>query len=481
MNQNQITNQIKTQRYLSMLGVIVVLGVVIIFTYLRLNHIRQSLLFFGDMGRDFLVLERWLVSGKPPLLGPQTSALPINQSAVYFYLLMPFYLLSGHSLFSTVVASLVIHLAGLFFLLWVSRHDRLLYKLVLVVYFLMAIHTQYVIQHRYVWNPSFVGLSLLTAYVMYRQSLRVKSKVHPIILGFGLAAAVSFSYSSFPAVVSLGMLSFYRLKNRLLLGLGFIGSLMCLNLPTLAFEIRHGFLLTKMMLFQDKLVQSGSDPFSKLTGLSHYVLNADTQIALTFVILLLCISLYALARFKDHHLLDSIILLTVTLLLTLIAPFSLHSHYIFGIVMYLFILIANLPITFSLLLLLFMVIQFLHPAQLQQYIQPAFRSTAESITCAKSVCSSIPQAAFVSVQASNHPYHDGKDFQYLFLREGCDVKDIALDQVSADTMLVVADAATYDHGKTAYHELTLFGPSQEIEVIECSPKLKIHVLKKSQT
>ena len=41
-----------------------------------------------------LVLWDWNKTGKIPLLGPQTSALPINQSSVYFYILYPGFLLS---------------------------------------------------------------------------------------------------------------------------------------------------------------------------------------------------------------------------------------------------------------------------------------------------------------------------------------------------------------------------------------------------
>jgi len=59
----------------------------ILFVILRLYNINNSLFFINDTGRDMAVLQSWQNTGKIPLLGPQTSALPINQSAIYFYLL----------------------------------------------------------------------------------------------------------------------------------------------------------------------------------------------------------------------------------------------------------------------------------------------------------------------------------------------------------------------------------------------------------
>ena len=45
-------------------------------------------------------------------------------------------------------------------------------------------------------------------------------------------------------------------------------------------------------------------------------------------------------------------------------------------------------------------------------------------------------------------------------------------------MMVFADGSTYDHDKTAYDELTLFGPAKEIGEVTCSGGIKVHVLER---
>jgi len=127
---------------------------VVLFVFLRLYKIKSSFLFFNDPGRDLLALYRWQETSKPPLLGPRTSVLPFNQSALYFYLLYPLFLLTNHSLFSTIYTVIIFYLifllAGIFFL---KKRSRLL-EILVIVWFLIAIHPQFILQHRHVWNPS---------------------------------------------------------------------------------------------------------------------------------------------------------------------------------------------------------------------------------------------------------------------------------------------------------------------------------------
>lgn len=70
----------------------VLIFILIVFIFLRVHRIEETLNFQNDIGRDYLVLLEWYQSGKPPLLGPQNSAVPFNQSAFYFYLFFLFLL-----------------------------------------------------------------------------------------------------------------------------------------------------------------------------------------------------------------------------------------------------------------------------------------------------------------------------------------------------------------------------------------------------
>ncbi len=75
-----------------------------LFLFFRFYQLPQTLNFFGDLGRDFVVMQNWQRTGKPPLLGPQNSAMSFNQSAIYFYLLYPFYLITSGSVYATAIA-----------------------------------------------------------------------------------------------------------------------------------------------------------------------------------------------------------------------------------------------------------------------------------------------------------------------------------------------------------------------------------------
>lgn len=473
--------------WIEIVSIVVIVG---LFTWLRFAHLSQSLLFFGDFGRDFFMLQQWQMTGKPPLLGPQTSALPFNQSALYFYILYPFFLVLNHSMYSTIIASWFYHLvvfsAGIYFL---RRHHHLR-QVWLVSWLLMAIQPQYVIQHRYIWNPSFVGMCLLAAYMAFE--LLIKKFTYPrlIVFALSLAAATAFSYSAIPVLLAFGVLSLIYLRKEVIkLGAALAASLAVVNLPTIAFEIRHGFVLTKLMLYGEKLTQSGIDLPTKLANLEQFIISGPNHLwnlAWLSLILLVIgwVSYHKISTkiswsglLADRFIRASILLI-ITLSLLLVLPISLHAHYIFGLVTTIFILIGLLPGRLSLLVVTASALLWLQPAQLNSYFSPAFRTPEQTLACARQVCQSLTEPLFVSVQAGYHPYHNGFEFKYVLKENGCTVYDIETEPNRAEYMAVFSDRSQYEHGKTAYNELTQFGSSTEISQISCEGQMKVHILQR---
>lgn len=472
------------------LEAVAVIAIVLIFSWLRLAHIQTSLLFFGDLGRDYFVLQQWQMTGKPPLLGPQTSALPFNQSAIYFYLLYPFYLLLNHSLFATVIANWTYHLlvfgAGLYLL---RRHTHL--RLVwLISWFLIAVQPQYVAQHRYIWNPSFVGMSLLTAYISFELLLKKFKPTTLAIFSLSLAAATAFSYSAIPVLLAFGALALIYLRQKIWqVGLALTASLALVNLPTIAFEIRHKFVLTQLMLHGEKLEQSGKALSIKLDSLERFVLAGPGQVWnllwLTGFVVLIGLALYqkrqtlkTWSQFWQDRLVRASLLLTITFLLLLVLPISLHAHYVFGLVITGMIVLALLPRPLMLISVISLMLLWLPPALNGSYFKPAFRTTQQSLACAQQVCDVLTEPTFVSVQAGYHPYHNGFEFKYLLKEKGCTVYDIETEPERAEYMAVFADKSEYQHGKTAYNELTQFGESEEIDQIACEGEMRVHILQR---
>ena len=144
-----------------------VLFLIILFLWLRFFNLSESFRFTGDPGRDMLVLWDWRETGKPPLLGPQTSALPINQSAIYFYFLYPAFLISNGNPLSANVTVAVFWIIMFVAILWALRNRAELQRVALVVLFLSAIHPLFVEQTRMVWNPSFLPPLLATSLIAF--------------------------------------------------------------------------------------------------------------------------------------------------------------------------------------------------------------------------------------------------------------------------------------------------------------------------
>ena len=105
----------------------------------------------------------------PPLLGPLTSALPFNQSAVYFYLLYPGYLLFGGHPISSVFTLIIFYLIVFVFLFVFLKKNSNLATSLLITFYLISVHPQFIIQNRFVWNPSFIPpLIFVSIYSFYQ-------------------------------------------------------------------------------------------------------------------------------------------------------------------------------------------------------------------------------------------------------------------------------------------------------------------------
>jgi len=429
----------------------------VIFLFLRLYKIESSLLFFNDMGRDFLALYRWQETGRPPLLGPLTSSLPSNQSALYFYLLYPLYLLTNQSLFSTIYTVILFYLVFLVAGVFLLRKRPDLLKILAVVSFLIAIHPQFVLQHRFVWNPSFVAPLLITAFFSFHLLSKKPSPLLIFIFSMSIAAATALTYSVVPVLLAFLILAVIRIPKQAFRVFAYtVASFLFLNLPTIFFELRHNFILTKLLFGGERLAQSQNSLIEKLNRLFDFLIFSITAAVW-----------YGFRHYQKEGssqtkrlFQDAGLLFVITSLVTLIVPFSIHAHFVFGFLSLGMIIIALLPHKVLIPLLLLFSAFWLRPEQLAGYFK----------------CQGSNEPMFVSLQAGFHPYHNGPEFRYLLRAAGCKIRDIEQEPKSARLMAVVVDASKYEHGKTRYYELDLFGKSKEIKVYQCLPNLEVHIL-----
>jgi hypothetical protein len=177
---------------------------------------------------------------------------------------------------------------------------------------------------------------------------------------------------------------------------------------------------------------------------------------------------------------DVFFLLGTTIVISFILPLSLFAHYIFGILTFSILLISLLPSRWSLLFIVTLGVVWLLPSQVYQYMKPVFRSPSGTQSCVEQICAQLTEPVFVSVQPGYYPAHNhaGLEFRFLLNKVGCVAKDVENEPQAAQQMVVFADNSEYTHGQTAYNELTQFGPSEEINTIQCRVPITAHVLQR---
>ncbi|MFH1601790.1 MAG: hypothetical protein ABIB61_02415 [Candidatus Shapirobacteria bacterium] len=460
-----------------------------LFLFFRLYKIKTSLLFAVDMGRDLLALRLWWEKGTPPLLGPQTSTIPFNQSALYFYLLYPLFLITKHSPFSTIYTCSLIYISFFIVGVFLLKNRPAWLKSLFVAWLLLSLQPQFIIQHRFVWNPSFVAPFLMAAFYFFAKLLERYSLKTLILFSLGLTTAVSLSFSVAPVFIAYVFFAFLKLRKKfipLVLSLG--ASLFILNLPTLFFELRHQFTLAKQMLTYPRLAQEQTDIIVRSSKLFQYTISPYPPFWPGIILLaIISIGIYLLLKNRSQSkairesqilLRQALFLLAATLFFTFIIPWDMQSHFIFGILTLGIIIISLLPYQTLAPILILILALWLRPTQAKSYFNPANRTVEETQECAQKVCAQEKDPLFLSVQSGLFPYHTGQTFRFLFKEAGCNIRAIETEPQSAQKMALIVEESRYNPEKTSFYELTLFGPKKEIKKYECLDNLQVYILEK---
>lgn len=455
------------------------------FIFLRFYKIQSNLNFFGDMGRDFLELLDWQESLIPPLLGPQTSVIAINQSPIYYYLLFPFFLLFRHSIYSTLIANCFYYLLcfTVLFIYFLKKNSKNIYPL-LSVFFLISIHPQFILQHRYIWNPSLLGIFILLSFYAYLALIKKFNNLGLMIFSWSITGAVALNYSVLPLLAAYLILAFFEYRKKFVkVALSIILSFFILYLPTIFFEIRHHFILSKMLFNRPMLDQGDVTLFNKFKTLASHLTSQNFTLA-SIILLLTIIILIIILVFNfqkkiilRQELIMAIKLFLLTTVIFMLLPIGVASHYIFAPLVLLMIIVSYSTRKLLLPLLLLISFVFLNKKQVQSYFQALPRTAEETLECAKLICEKYSEPIFVSLNSKSHD-HSAKEHRFFMHEQGCQVKDISQGQDQANLMVVVLDNSSYVHKETAYNELTQFGLCEEIQQITCQADLSYVILKK---
>lgn len=227
---------------------------------LRLFNLSSNLTFLEDEGRDLLIVKRMLDTGKPVLLGPQTSTGNMYLGPLYYYLITPALVLShldpvGPAVFIVVSGLLTTYLLFLLGKKWFSTQAGYLAAL------LFAVLPFSVAATRASWNPNLVPLVATLMLLIYdRLAFGKPGFKHWLLYGVLVGTMVQLHYMAlvFCGVLSLSIAwaqrrSWQQLFRGVLISL--VGAAIVLS-PFIFFEYRNDWVntraLTRFMLAKEE-------------------------------------------------------------------------------------------------------------------------------------------------------------------------------------------------------------------------------------
>ena len=207
----------------------------VVWSWTRFANLSESFWFWDDAGRDGWYLWQWWAQGKIPFLGPRTSALPINTSPFYFYLLFPSFVLMQQSYFYAHVTLFIFTWTIWSGLIWLTRGQPRRRQSLLMLMTLCCLAPPMIAQSRWVWNPSFIWQMVLAAFYLLLCLPRKKWAI--ITSGALTVLAASFNFSAIPAVLAIFIVMLIQNRRQWLAWcLGAVGSGVIAFLPTLVYE-----------------------------------------------------------------------------------------------------------------------------------------------------------------------------------------------------------------------------------------------------
>jgi 4-amino-4-deoxy-L-arabinose transferase-like glycosyltransferase len=175
--------------------VLIVLPILLLAAVLRFWRLDEYLTFLGDQGRDALLVERMLIEGARPLVGPPASAGDIHFGPAYYYLLaIPMWLFWLNPVAAAgMVATLAVAGVGLLYYLARSWFGRAPAVAAALLYSVSALS---IVSARTAWNPNPLPFfALVTACSLYEAHRRADPRWYVPAAG-SLAMALQLHYSA---------------------------------------------------------------------------------------------------------------------------------------------------------------------------------------------------------------------------------------------------------------------------------------------
>lgn len=231
--------------------------------------INNTFAFTYDVGRDMLALDQIVRLHKLPLIGATTGLQGVFYGPTWYYLLTPFFILFGGDprgiLFIIILSGVATALLGYLFGTSVGggRLGLLLATLISLSPVLIGISSQ-------IWNPNPIPFFIVCAlYIVALISLNKKSNLYILGAVFGILLGIIFDleivFGSLFILATILFLVWSRLfAQKKMALLAVLGGFLLIQLPRIAFEMRHSFLMT------NKFFQGLASPMQASLFTTHF-------------------------------------------------------------------------------------------------------------------------------------------------------------------------------------------------------------------
>ena len=331
----------------------------VIALFLRAYRIDILTTFGRDQGIDFLVVRDMIINHKLTLIGIKTSVADFYQGPNYLYILLPFFWVFNFHPLAGAVSALIVSILTII-VLYVLCLKFLNQRVAILSSILFAVSPEFVkfgntplYQH---FLPLFIFLSLF----MFFKIQRNPKATNFLWLGFFLGFALELHFLAITLVLAIlvYLLIFHRAFKQIInLLLGLIVGL----LPTIIFELRHGFLNTNF-LYAYLLNRSSGTSISP--DLNSWLIGAALFLGANSIIIglvpLARILFALLTKWNPDYLKRLLIILVIILVFfnLFVSPFA--PHYLLPLwsiaIIVLPLLVSNLKTKISLGLIFFILL-----------------------------------------------------------------------------------------------------------------------------
>ena len=239
--------------------------------FLRLYHLPNSTIFAWDQERDAFTIKQIIVDKKLTLIGPRV----INDHGFmlgpyFFYLLLPFYLITNLSPYAIILFMAVYNLVFLAFSFFILK-KIFSTKIAYIFVFIWSVLPLAISIDTISWNPLLVPL-LFIILLYFLITFNFNKIKNWLILGFYLGFCfnihvqlIVLSFTAFIFLfIKISKKAFF--KKVIFLFLGFLLSF----LPLLIFDLRHNFLNLNLLLGFFQNGSSTKNPFAFIPVWTNY-------------------------------------------------------------------------------------------------------------------------------------------------------------------------------------------------------------------